>query len=38
MFVVVLMEQQCVSLMQPSLGSGSVANPLLIHKVNYLVV
>lgn len=37
-FVLVLMELDCWQPHACSLGSGSVANPLLIHKVNYVVV
>lgn len=36
--VVVLIEQECCQPRAGSLGSGSAANPLLIHTVNYLVV
>lgn len=35
-FVLVLVEQDCWQPHAGSFGSGSVANPLLIHKVNYL--
>lgn len=37
-FVLVLTEQDCWQPRAGSLGSGLVANPLLIHKVNYLVL
>lgn len=37
-FVLVLVEQDCWQPHAGSVGSGLVANPLLIHKVNYLVL